>query len=130
MQGGVAVAPLNGIEIIAWEITLVLSAIVLVFWVAYTLMLYHQRESGKVRHDWWISMVFYVGIVLLVLGNLLLAYSQLYTAPLGTTISLVLNVVSMLIFVFAFYLRMEHALHPREVTRAIDNPKPRARRKR
>ena len=121
---------LTGIEILAQELTLVLSAMVLVFWVAYSLMLYNQRQTGTVRHDWWISMVFYVGIALLVLGNLLLAFSQLYHAPEGQFISIILNVISMLVFVGAFYLRMQHALHPHNVLGEKPKPRPKARKRR
>ena len=121
-------AYLAGLEIIAWDLTLMLSAIVLVFWVAYTIMLYSQKKTGKVRHDWWISMVFYVGIVLLVLGNLFLAFGQRYHSEEGQAVSIILNVVSMLIFVFAFYLRMEHALHSRDMLQTMELSKPKRRK--
>ena len=98
------------LEILAYEITLVLSAMVLVFWVAYCLMLYSQLKHGTVRKDWWISMVFYVGIGLLVLGNLVLALSKIYATQSGEDASILINLISMLLFLVAFYLRMQHAL--------------------
>ncbi|MFH1057019.1 MAG: hypothetical protein V1717_04485 [Candidatus Micrarchaeota archaeon] len=120
---------LEGWEILAQEITLVLSAIVLVFWVSYSLVIYNQMKSGTVRRDWWLSMVFYVGIAMLVLGNLLLAYSKLNGTEFGEQVSLAVNLLSMLIFIFAFYLRMEHALKL-AITNDFRKPSGRKRRAR
>ena len=101
---------LSAIEVLAHEITLVLSAIVLVFWVFYTIMLYHQLKGGTVRKDWWLSMIFYLGIGLLVLGNLLLSLSHLYETQAGQNISLIINMISMFVFIIAFYLRMKYTI--------------------
>lgn len=101
---------LDAVDALIQEINLVLSAVVLVFWLSYSLMLYHQHKRGVVRKDWWMSMVFYVGIGLLVLGNLLLAFSQLYHTEFGARASITLNMISMLVFILAFYLRMKTSL--------------------
>ncbi|MEM4254889.1 MAG: hypothetical protein QXR53_00980 [Candidatus Norongarragalinales archaeon] len=101
---------LEAADALIQEVSLVLSAVVLVFWVSYSLMLYHQLKRGTVRKDWWLSMVFYIGIGLLVLANLLLAFSQLYHTPIGERVSIAVNMVSMVVFIFAFYLRMKSSL--------------------
>ncbi len=97
-------------ETLVHEASLVLSAIVLVFWVSYSLILFHQHKRGVVRKDWLMSMVFYIGIGLLVLGNLLLAFSKLYNTAFGERVSTALNMVSMLVFILAFYVRINHSL--------------------
>ena len=108
-------------ETLAYEITLVLSALVFIFWVSYCLMLYSQLKHGTVRKDWWISMVFYVGIGLLVLGNLVLALSKIYATQSGEDASVLINLISMLIFLFAFYLRMQHALRVQKLVEPKDS---------
>ena len=109
-------------ETLVYQASLVLSAIVLVFWVSYSLILFHQHKHGVVRKDWWLSMIFYVGIGLLVLGNLLLAFSHLFNTDLGRQISIVLSMLSMLVFIFAFRMRMKTALgfnHDVKVTKSV-----------
>lgn len=101
---------MNGFEIIVSEISLVLGAIVLVFWFSYSYMLYHQRKAGTVRKDWWLSMIFYVGIGMLVLANMFLVATPLYETPYGHTLSLIFQMVAMLVFVYGFYQRMQHTL--------------------
>ncbi|GEM_PF-4801213 len=101
---------LEAADALIQEVSLVLSAVVLVFWVSYSLMLYHQSKHGTVRKDWWLSMVFYAGIGLLVFANLILAFSQLYHTPYGERVSVAVNMISMVVFIFAFYLRMKSSL--------------------
>lgn len=104
------------------EVSLVLSAIVLVFWISYSVILLHQHKRGVVRKDWWLSMIFYIGIGLLVLGNLLLAFSHLFNTDLGRQISIVLSMLSMLVFIFAFRMRMKTTLgfnHGVKVTKSV-----------
>ena len=57
------------------------------------------------------SMVFYLGIGMLVLGNLVLASSKLYDSPFGERVSIGINMLSMLVFIVAFYFRMKHVLN-------------------
>lgn len=73
-------------------------------------MLYHQRKAGTVRKDWWLSMIFYVGIGMLVLANMFLVATPLYETPYGHTLSLIFQMVAMLVFVYGFYQRMQHTL--------------------
>jgi len=101
---------LVSLDILAHEVTLVLSAVVLVFWLSYSLMLWNQLKRGVARKDWWMSMVFYLGIGMLVLGNLILASSKLYDSPFGERVSIGINMLSMLVFIGAFYFRMKHVL--------------------
>jgi len=110
VRRGILLAYFGITETLVHEASLVLSAIVLVFWVSYSVILFHQHKRGVVRKDWLMSMVFYIGIGLLVLGNLLLAFSKLYNTAFGERVSVALNMISMLVFIFAFYVRMKHSL--------------------
>ena len=101
-------------QLLAHEVALVLSAIVLVFWLSYSVMLYHQAKRGLARKDWPISMVFYFGIGLLVFANLVLSASVIYNTAFGEDLYLVINMISMLIFVYGFYLRMKSSVAPDE----------------
>lgn len=99
-------------DVLAQEGVLVLSAIVLVFWVFYSLIIYRQLGSGTARKDWWISMVFYAGIALLVLANMLIAASELSGTVFGKDVSAVVEMVSMAVFIYGFYIRMKTAITP------------------
>jgi hypothetical protein len=103
---------LDLVGVLSQEGVLVLSAIVLVFWIFYSLIIYRQLQSGTARKDWWISMLFYVGIAMLVLANMLLAASALSGTELGTEISAVVEMVSMAVFIYGFYIRMKTAITP------------------
>ncbi len=98
------------VERIAAEVSLVLSVIVLIFWAAYSLIIGQQLKQGTARKDWKISMVFYAGIMLLVLSTILMGASLLYNTREGVQLSTVLNSISMLIFIYGFYLRMKSVL--------------------
>ena len=100
----------NVVERIAAEVSLVLSVIVLIFWVAYSLIITQQIKQGTARKDWKISMVFYAGIMLLVLATVLMGASMLYDTAEGEQLSAILNSISMIIFIYGFYLRMQSVL--------------------
>ncbi len=98
------------VERIAAEVSLVLSVIVLIFWGAYSLIISQQLKQGTARKDWKISMVFYGGIMLLVSSTILMGASMLYNTREGEQLSTILNSISMLIFIYGFYLRMQSVL--------------------
>ncbi len=104
------------LDALAQEAILVLSTIVLLFWIFYTVILYKQLKAGTVRKDWRISTVFYAGIALLVFSNTVLAMSKLYHTPLGEHVSTVVTMLSMLTFIYGFYLRMKTAVEPYSFT--------------
>ena len=52
-------------------VSLVASVLVVLYIVGYSLMLYYQQQRGKIRSDWQISAVFYVGIGILAFGYIL-----------------------------------------------------------
>lgn len=102
------------INLIVSASVLVLSFLVLVFWIFYSIILLRQVQKGNARKDWKISMVFYIGIVLLVLADIVFAASQLYSVYWGQNVFEIVELVSLMVFVIAFYLRMENVtkIHP------------------
>ncbi len=52
-------------------VTLVVSILVLLYALWYCVMLYVQKKEGKARWDWGISLIFYIGIVLITASHLL-----------------------------------------------------------
>ncbi|MDP3742264.1 MAG: hypothetical protein Q8R15_03050 [Candidatus Micrarchaeota archaeon] len=52
-------------------LTIVVSVLVLLYALGYSVMLFVQKNQGKTRWDWAISMIFYVGIILITVSHLL-----------------------------------------------------------
>ncbi len=92
---------------IVYASVLALSVLVLIFWIFYTIILVKQVKHSTARKDWKISMVFYFGIVLLVLADIIFAISQLYNYGFGNELFNAVEVISLVIFIVGFYLRME-----------------------
>jgi len=52
-------------------LTVVVSVLVLLYALWYSVMLYFQKSQGKARWDWGISLIFYLGIALITASHLL-----------------------------------------------------------
>jgi hypothetical protein len=58
--------------------SLVASVLVGGYAVVYSWILWDEAKHGKARKDWNVSVLFYAGIVLAILGNVLNAIDDLY----------------------------------------------------
>ncbi|MBU1197827.1 hypothetical protein KJ765_04945 [Candidatus Micrarchaeota archaeon] len=98
----------SGFDLVG-ALTLVVSLLVLLYLLIYVFVVYSQKRRGKVRWDWRISLVFYLGIGIMALA-LFLREAQICfggTCAGAWTDSLLL--ISLVIFIYAFKKRSDTA---------------------
>lgn len=86
-------------------LTLVASVFVLLYLANYAVILYYQRRAGKIRADWWISSIFYVGVALLALGNLLNSMHACLAGICAENFFDIFLLSSFLLFIYGFRRR-------------------------
>jgi hypothetical protein len=83
---------------------LVTSAVVLVYLVSYTTVLLWQVRRKEARPDWRISLVFYGGILVLAVGNLIGHAAELWHAS-NYGLASALYLVATVFFIVGFHQR-------------------------
>ena len=94
-------------ELIIPVLTVVASLILLVYLGFFTLALQNHIKTEDQRKRWRVSIIFYLGIAVFVIANILVALTRVSPSNLLTDISLLLNLVALVIFYQAIHERME-----------------------
>ena len=86
-------------------ISLVASILVLLYVAVYGLMLYHKSKTGKLRPDWHISAIFYVGIVVMALAYIFTVTRLCLGTVCTDNFFSIAYLISIIIFVYGFEKR-------------------------
>ena len=89
--------------------TLVASVFVILYLVNYAVILYYQHRANRIRSDWWISSIFYVGVGLLAIANIL---NGLHACIAGFCFENLFDaflLVAFILFIYGFRKRAEYS---------------------
>lgn len=94
-------------ELIVPVLTVIASLILLVYLGFFTLALQTHIKTEDQKKRWRVSIIFYVGVAVFVITNILVAITRVNPSNLLTDISLLLNLIAVVIFYHAIHERME-----------------------
>lgn len=94
-------------ELIIPVLTVIASLIILVYLGFFTLALQNHIKTEDQKKRWSVSIIFYAGVAVFVITNILVAITRIAPSNLLTDASLLLNLVALVIFYHGIHERMK-----------------------
>lgn len=94
-------------ELIVPILTVVASLILLVYLGFFTFVLQSHLKTQDQKRRWRVSIIFYAGVAVFVVTNILVAVTRIAPSNFLTDVSLLLNLVALVIFYHAISQRMK-----------------------